>query len=965
MGREAEVEALVELLRQRRQVTLTGLGGAGKTRLAREVAVRAAGGPRSADRWPDGVWWIDLTPIRDDADVASAVAAALSLNPAPTRPVDEAVLEAVADCSMLLVFDNCEHVIDSAARLITALLNVAGDTQVLATSRERLQIEGETAWPVPSLAQDVAVELFVQRTQSVWPRFRLTDENRALVQQVVARLDALPLALELAAAVVPVYGLDGVVARIDDAGQLLSRGKRTAAPRHQTLRALLDWSFELLEPDAQRLLERLSVFQAPVTLDSIVAVCRGTDAALPTIDVLSALGRLVEHSLVDVREHDGETQYRLLETVRQYARQRAAADAAAIHRSHAMWLIETALAEQDACHSAARGAAVRRLQPLLDDIRAALDWATAAHGDAIVAIALTGALDWLWISGVAWDEARQIVQRTLQAADEQRIADRDRAVAERVALGTVFYGVIGLAFFHGDLDEMLREGRRAVALWDSLDAADLTPRQRTTRARALALAAQLVGLAHAMRGEGGAALAQLDRAVSVANDASERWLAAVMRMRRALALAILGVFDAAVADYEPAMEELRLLGDWWFLSLALEGMATIAMARGDSTAAMHYARESILVLEPEPDGWFISRSLDTMAAILLRDSTDRALERAAQRYAEGEALRKRCGAGVIGPDVARHAETRTTIETQLGVQRFRELLAESQGITLQALFAEMRAEADAAAGRDTSVARHVTAETPVMIVLEIEVIGGFRLVRAPTSSNEYHAAGKVRELLCYLLLHPQAPKEAIGLALWPESSPAQVRNAFHVTLHHARRLLGSEPWIVFGPQGYSVSRAPSDRAVLHLDTDRFQQAVAAVHAAARHPRDVTDHQLDRWFGELRRSAADLLGSIPVGEWLDPLRTRHRLTWADAVDALAHLAHGRNDAIRAVTCASLLLESEPLRETTHRLLLSAYLLQNDNARALEHFRKLERLLANELGARPSPETRALLAGLGHH
>ena len=517
------MKALVDLLRKQRQVTLTGLGGAGKTRLAREVAIRVASAPRSAERWPDGVWWIDLTPVRDDAEVASAVASALSLNAAPTRPIDEAVIEAVADRRMLLVFDNCEHVIDSAAHLITALLSVAGESQVIATSRERLHVEGETAWPVPSLAQDVAVELFVQRTQSVWPRFQLADENRALVEQVVTRLDALPLALELAAAVVPVYGLDGLVAQIDDAVQLLSRGRRTAAERHQTLRALLDWSFELLDADAQRLLERLSVFQASVTLDGIVAVCRGDGAALRSIDVLSALGRLVEHSLVDVREQDGETKYRLLETVRQYARQRAANDAPAIHRSHANWLIESALAQQDAFHSAGRGAAVRKLQPYFDDIRAALDWAAGAGGDVAIAIALTGALDWFWISGVAWDEARRIVQRTLHAVDAQEIADADRPVAERVALGTIFYGVIGLAFFHGDVDEMLREGRRAVALWDSLTAPDLSPRQRTTRARGLALAAQLLGLAHAMRGERDAALAQLDRSVAVAGAAWGCW----------------------------------------------------------------------------------------------------------------------------------------------------------------------------------------------------------------------------------------------------------------------------------------------------------------------------------------------------------------------------------------------------------------------------------------------------------
>jgi hypothetical protein len=261
VGRTREVAEIGRVLASSRLVTLIGPGGAGKTRLAREVAAATVG----AGAHPGGVWWVELAPVGAGADVAATVAAVLGVSPPPGRPVVEALAAALGGAAgaprrLLLVLDNCEHVIDDVAALAEQLLRAAPGLTVLATSREALAIEGEVARPVPPLARPPvgagapsapvdayeAVQLFVERARAASPGFALTEANAPAVAAICARLDGLPLALELAAAVLPALGVEALAARLDDALALLARGRRTALPRHRTLRAVLDWSHELL-----------------------------------------------------------------------------------------------------------------------------------------------------------------------------------------------------------------------------------------------------------------------------------------------------------------------------------------------------------------------------------------------------------------------------------------------------------------------------------------------------------------------------------------------------------------------------------------------------------------------------------------------------------------------------------------------------------------------------------------------
>jgi non-specific serine/threonine protein kinase len=332
VGREREVAAVTALLREARLVTLTGIGGVGKTRLALHVA---DGLLATATDAPDGGRLAELAPLADPALVPQTVAAAVGLHPEPGQPVLALLVAALRARQLLLVLDNCEHVIDTAAQLADAVLRGCPGVRILATSREPLRIDGETAWRVPSLAtadpdrlppldrlaQTEAVRLFVERAQAAQPGFALTAQNAAAVAQVGWQLDGIPLAIELAAARVPGLGVAQLAQRLDERFRLLTGGSRTAPPRQQTLRTAVDWSYALLSAPERTLFGRLSVFAGGFTLAAAEAVCGD-----PEHDVLQLLPRLVDKSLVLAEEQpDGSTRYRLLETLRQYAGERLAA----------------------------------------------------------------------------------------------------------------------------------------------------------------------------------------------------------------------------------------------------------------------------------------------------------------------------------------------------------------------------------------------------------------------------------------------------------------------------------------------------------------------------------------------------------------------------------------------------------------------------------------------------------------
>ncbi|MFD5767468.1 BTAD domain-containing putative transcriptional regulator [Streptomyces sp. NPDC127049] len=398
VGRDAAVQEIRELLAGRRLVTLTGPGGVGKTRLAVEAAGRAR------QLFPDGVWLVELAGAH--AELAEVVAAAMELRddgawgvrPEAGRTPSgaERLATVLRGKRMLLVLDNCEHVIDEAAALAELLLRTVPDLVVLTTSQEPLALAGETLWPVPPLDLPGAVELFVARAAASAPGFVTDDAQRAAVEDICRRLDGVPLALELAATRVRALGVHRLLERLDDRFRLLSAGQRGAPARQQTLRAVIDWSWELLPGPERLVLRRLAVHAEGCTLEAAEQVCAGGEVEAD--DVLDLLARLVDRSLVVAVDGKGGPRYRLLESVAAYCVERMAdagetEDVRSRHLTYYTRLVEAAAPEL-------RGPAQREWLTRLDseapNLRAALDRA-AQRGDAEHALRLVDALAWYWV----------------------------------------------------------------------------------------------------------------------------------------------------------------------------------------------------------------------------------------------------------------------------------------------------------------------------------------------------------------------------------------------------------------------------------------------------------------------------------------------------------------------------------------------------------------------------------------
>src|SRR5580704_2647805 len=412
VGRAAELTQIREILSGNRLVTLTGAGGAGKTRLAIQVAGQLSG------EFDDGVWYVDLAPITDPELVSVTAARAFGLPDQLGRSTMDTLTRFVADRQMLVVLDNCEHLLDASAAMVNALLGAAAGLTLLATSREPIGVAGEVSWRVPSLSlADEAVELFTDRARHARPEFVVFDANAAVVAEICARLDGLPLAIELAAARVRALSLAEILESLHDRFRLLTGGARTAVRRQQTLRASVDWSHALLTEPERVLFRRLAAFLGGFDLDAAQTVAGGGD--VERYQILDVLTLLVDKSLVVADDSGGRTRYRLLETVRQYALEKLgesgeADDVRSRHRDY----YTSIAALLDAPAGSDYEQRLEQADTEIDNLRAAFGW-SRENSEIELALALASSLQPLWQArgrireGLAWFDAvltREVAQ---------------------------------------------------------------------------------------------------------------------------------------------------------------------------------------------------------------------------------------------------------------------------------------------------------------------------------------------------------------------------------------------------------------------------------------------------------------------------------------------------------------------------------------------------------------------------
>lgn len=385
VGRAKELTDVKGLLNNARMLTLLGPGGTGKTRLSIQAA------SEMLDQYPDGVWFVELAPILDPMLVPRTTAVAIGLRSEPQRPVIDMLCDYLRGKKILIVLDNCEHLVDACAKMADRILHAALDTRILASSREALGIGGEVTYRVPSLelpdlynlppvellSQYEAVKLFIDRAMSAVPTFTVTNSNALAVAQVCHHLDGIPLAIELAAAKVRVLSVEQIAKRLDDRFRLLTGSSHTVLERHQTLRAEIDWSYNLLSNAEQIISQRLSVFLGGWTLEAAEFVCAGED--IKTEDILSLMEQLVNKSLVITEEVRRESRYHMLETIRQYAREKLfeSGGSEAIRDKHLAYYVRLVEQAEPELYRSDQAFWFMKLDDELDNLRLALEWALA------------------------------------------------------------------------------------------------------------------------------------------------------------------------------------------------------------------------------------------------------------------------------------------------------------------------------------------------------------------------------------------------------------------------------------------------------------------------------------------------------------------------------------------------------------------------------------------------------------
>jgi predicted ATPase len=426
IGRESELAEVKELMGKTSLLTLVGAGGMGKTRFSLEVASGLL------DRFKDGVWFIELAPVNDPALVSRTVAEALGVHEEAGRPLLDTLLDFLRRRNLLLVLDNCEHLIEGCARFAAAALRASSGLRILASSREALDIAGELAWRMPplptpdaaagesgdQLLQYSAVRLFVTRAAFASPSFRLTAENSAAVARICRQLDGIPLALELAAARVKAMRVEQIDERLDDRFQLLTSGNRTALPRQQTLRSAIDWSYDLLNDSERVLLRRLSVFAGGWTLEAAEAVCAGD--GIQSADVLDLMTRLVDKSLVVPDETAAEPRYRMLETIRQYGREKLveANEVEQIGDRHLAFFTRQAEWWEPRFYAPDQVRWYAKAEAELDNIRAAVEHSLSSKRVSD-GMRLANALNRYCVARVYWREANGWLKRLLAVSGSE------------------------------------------------------------------------------------------------------------------------------------------------------------------------------------------------------------------------------------------------------------------------------------------------------------------------------------------------------------------------------------------------------------------------------------------------------------------------------------------------------------------------------------------------------------------
>jgi predicted ATPase/DNA-binding SARP family transcriptional activator len=904
LGRDRELDQTLHLLASTRLLTITGAGGSGKTRLALELAHHAA------DRYGRAVW-IDLAAVTDGNLIAQQMLETLGLRESPTFDDAELLIESLRGQSHLLVLDNCEHVVDGCAALAEKILRSSLETAILTTTREPLGIAGEQTWLVPPLASPDAITLFCERARAVAPGFTIDGSNRATVAHICARLDGIPLAIELAAARVKVLSVEQIAARLDDAFALLSAGSRTLA-RHRTIRETIDWSYRLLSPAEQKLLQRLSVFAGGFSLAAAESVCEE--------NVLQTLAALVDKSLVVA----GAGRYRLLDTVRQFAADKLAqsGERDAVRARHARYYFALVERSERRIYAGASDlAALASVDEEIENIRRTLEWTEEDPAHAEMELRMLWALHWYWFARGHFHEARRRLVRGLARGVDADPVVRARAL---VAGGNA-------AVWQGDWAALRPAIDEAVSI--------LRP---TNNLRALANALLLLGCAHAFAEKND----QAARRVFIEAEEVAR------RNGRNVALA-LTLYWAGVAAVlrNDWPEARRAFGETREIGIAQHNLpaighgstflAQVALHEGNSAEAVAFLLQAFETHLQTGDRWGLAQTVEAIGLALIENGE---VEAGTRLLAAAESAWLHMGARPGRRDTLEQ-EKDARIRQALGDDRLRRVLASGAALSWEEMLAAARQHlGQLAAGREMTAATVTSAPA-----LRVTSLGRVQIeVESLILDSGSSSSARARELLLFLLSTPAGvTKEEIGAALWPDADPAKLRNNFHVTVHRLRKMLGRGEWVIAEGELYSLDRSRG----VEFDAERFEREVKA----ALKRGDVT--ALEAAAGLYH---GDFAQGLPAGEWHFAVRDRLRDLYGEALRVIGRAKVSGGDFVSAVPVYQRLVAADDLDEQSYRNLMNALARSGDVDGAAAVYRRLTDTLRRELQTEPDPATARLHA-----
>ena len=667
VGRRHEIAEVRQLLAATRLVTLTGVGGVGKTRLALRVArdVRRA--------FADGVFLVELAALKDPELMPETILDALDITEQSTRPSMTVLTDYLRHRHLLLVLDNCEHLLEAAANLADALLRAAPDLRILTTSRQALMIAGEHVHSVPTLpvpdpgvpfapglaSQYPALALFIDRAAAVVPDFKITRENAEAVTRLCHRLEGIPLAIELASVRLRVLAVTEMAARLDSRFSLLTRGTRNVPARHQTLRATIDWSYDLCSAAERTLWTRASIFVGSFGLDSLEDIC--TDEALPRTIILDTVAGLTEKSIFLRAEHDGQVRFRMLETIREYGqdRLRETAFEPGLRRRHRDWYVDFVERVSAEWFGPEQEKWAARLQLEHANLRTAFDYCMADPGEARAGLRMT--MPWFpWLACGLITEGRRWLDRALQL-------DREPSQQRAWALGTNGY----IAVLQGDAEA-------GVASIEECREFALRLNSRAT----LAYATHLFGLAAMMQGD-------LDRAVVLFKDGLQKYDGTDvpgdypngLRMALALTYLLQDEVDEGWKIVQELRENCERARERWLLSYALLGTGFVDLAHGELDRAETNLCEALKIKRFFHDTLGLAFALDVLAWTTIAKGD---FERGAVLLGGANQLWRTFGAQLFGSThlMARREQFEETSRKAIGDAAFDTAFARGGDITV-------------------------------------------------------------------------------------------------------------------------------------------------------------------------------------------------------------------------------------------------------------------------------------------